>query len=127
MKQQKALAIVHAAARKQWRQDGMPENRDAMADFALFISADDEGEPVILDHDGKPRVGVTVPQFLAQIRERYPKLRPGASDATNPRNPSGGTHGKTKEDYLTYREKVAFIEKHGLAAWEALPTTTRKK
>lgn len=126
MKQQKALAIVHAAARKQWRQDGMPENRDAMADFALFISADDEGEPVILDHDGKPGVGVTVPQFLGEIRERYPKLRPGASDATNPRNPSGGTQGKTKADFPSYKEKTAFIDRYGLPAWEALPVSRKK-
>jgi hypothetical protein len=126
MKQQKALAIVHAAARKQWRGDGMPEDKTAMADFALFISADDEGEPVVLDHDGKPRVGVTVPQFLAEVREKYPMLRSGASDASNPRNPSGGAQGKTKADFPSYKEKTAFIDRYGLPAWEALPVSRKK-
>jgi hypothetical protein len=102
--------------RRVWRDEGLPENRVAMAELGnAFVSLDDSGEPVVLDNKGKPRHGVTLKEYARELKSKY--FSNSESGAATPSNPSGI---KRSKDDFTRAEKIDYITKFGLKAWEDL-------
>lgn len=123
MKRQKAEAVAQAAFRKEWRQAGLSEEGSGQKDFSQFVKVNEDGEAYVIDNQGRERIGVTIEQFVAERKERYPGL--ALADGVIPGDdPRGSSKPKSKADFPSFREKAAYIERHGLAKWEKLPATS---
>lgn len=108
-----------------WRDEGLQEDRQAMADFSQFIGIDDSDEAIVLDHKGKQRPGVSLKGFVLELKSKYP----GLSGSGNGNDGSGSSRNsrngfpKTKADFANdYKAKIEYIKKFGLDAWEKLPS-----
>ena len=126
VQQEKRRTQVKAEYRDAWRSAGLVDNRDAMNDFfdPHFIQLDDEGQPLIIDPaTGKPRYGVTLEDYVRELKDKYPGLSvtgDSSAPASNPRNPSGIRY---KSDFADSKAKSDYITKFGYDAWANLPAT----
>lgn len=100
---------------------------DALFRGRVMFTLDDSGNAVQRDADGNIVIGkdgktpFSPSEWLESMRESAPHWFPaGASGSGSNGGGKGGGVGKPKAEW-TPREKSEYIEKHGRAAYEALP------
>lgn len=129
----KALAfqgrVLDDAIRKAATDAGLHKHAidDALFRGRVMFSLDDNGNAIQRDADGNPVIGkdgktpFSPAEWLESMRESAPHWFPaGASGSGSNNTTKGGGAGKPRSQW-TPREKSDYIEKHGRAAFEALP------
>jgi hypothetical protein len=95
--------------------------------------ASDEYSVKVVDTKGDPRVNakgdpLTVQEFVAEMKanEIFGRAFEGSGQSGSGMQPGNGKGGgipqnKRRSDFKTEKERGAFVEQHGLAAYQALP------
>jgi hypothetical protein len=96
--------------------------------------ASDEYSVKVVDTKGDPRVNakgdpLTVQEFVSEMKanEIFGRAFEGSGQSGSGMQPGNGNGGvipqnKRRSDFKTEKERGAFVEQHGLAAYQALPT-----
>lgn len=139
LKLDKATTIARNEFNREWREGGFAENDPLRKTiFRTFVQVDPEDYSVrVLNPDGTESIGADIPALMKKLPDIFPGVKPPKSksedDETNgsggsaPATPSGvpGLHTRKSKDDFTMAQKIAFINAHGLSAWERIPVSNK--